>query len=163
MEDDTAEGLIVKFVTNKIFTSLDRCDDHVTAGLCPFRVIDRGKSGARLPSSRAHVQIERHPEFHLDCVYMGRATEDRGSWMCGFLKGRLLIARGKECENAQRCVNVDKHVNETITSNVQALMVVESDEEAKFDQETSITDVKNTLTAELRSVGGRTKCQKSRR
>ena len=41
VEDDTAEGLVEKTVTNKIFSSLDRCDDHVTAGLCPFRVIDR--------------------------------------------------------------------------------------------------------------------------
>ena len=74
--DDTAEGLVVKTVTNKIFTSLGQCDGRVTAGLCTFRVIDRGKSGARLPSSRAHVQMERLPEFHLDCAYMGRATED---------------------------------------------------------------------------------------
>ena len=38
----------------------------------------------------------------------------------------------------ERCVNVDKLVNEMITSNVQALMVVESDQEVKVDQETSI-------------------------
>ena len=44
----------------------------------------------------------------------------------------------------ERCVNVDKLVNEMITSNVQALMVVESDQEVKVDQETSITDVKFT-------------------
>ena len=87
-------------------------------------------------------------------LHMERATEDRESWMCGFSKGQWLIARDKECENAQRCVNVDKLVNETITSNVEALIVVESDQEVKFDQETSITDVKNTLTGELRSVGG---------
>ena len=64
-----------------------------------------------------------------------------------------MIARDKECENAQRCANVDKFVNELITSDVQALMVVESDQEVKFDQETSIADVKNTLTSELRSLG----------
>ena len=64
-----------------------------------------------------------------------------------------MIARDTECENAQRCVNVDKLVNEVITSNVQALMVVGTDQEVKFDQETSITDVKNTLTSELHSVG----------
>ena len=80
-------------------------------------------------------------------------AEDRESWMCRFSKSRWVIARDKECENAQRCVNVDKFVNEVITSDVQALMVVESDQEVKFDQETSITDVKNTLTSELRSVG----------
>ena len=73
--------------------------------LCTFRVIDKGKSEARLPS-RAHVQMERHPEFHLDCALMGRATEDRESWMCGFSKGQWLIARDKEYENSQRCVNV---------------------------------------------------------
>ena len=33
-------------------------------------------------------------------------------------------------------------------------MVLESDQEVKFDQETSITGVKNTLTGELRSAGG---------
>ena len=74
--------------------------------------------------------------------------------MCGFSKGQWWIARDKECENSQRCVNVDKLVNETITSSVQAKMVVESDQEAKFYQETSITDVKNTLTGELPNVGG---------
>ena len=51
-----------------------------------------------------------------------------------------------------------KLVNETITSIVQALMVVESDQEVKFDQETSITDVKFTRQGkscvELRSAGG---------
>ena len=47
--------------------------------LRPFRVIDRGKSEAhrRMEASCAHVQMERHPEFHLDCAHMGRATEDR--------------------------------------------------------------------------------------
>ena len=58
----------------------------------------------------------------------------------------------------ERCVNVDKLVNEMITSNVQALMVVESDQEVKVDQETSITDVKFTRQGkscgELCSVGG---------
>ena len=86
--------------------------------MCPFRVVDRGKNKLRMETSRAHVRVGRHPEFHLDCAYMGRATEDRESWMCGFSKGQWLIARHKECENAQRCVNVDNLVNETITSNV---------------------------------------------
>ena len=112
-------------------------------------MIDRVKSGARLPSSCAHVQMERHPEFHLDCAHVGRASEDRE---CGFSKGQWLIARDKECDNAQRCANVDKLVNGS-RANVEGLMIVESDQEAKFDQETSIADVKNTLTGELRSVG----------
>ena len=141
-----------------LVTSLGRCDDRMTAGVCPYRVIDGGKSGARLPSSCAHDQMERHPEFHLDCAYMGRATEDRESWMCGFSKGQWLIARDKERENVQRCVNADKLVNETITSIVQALTVAESDQEVKFDQETSITDVKftrqGTSCGELRNAGG---------
>ena len=67
-------------------------------------------------NSRAHVQVERHSEFHLDCAHMKRATEDRESWMCGFSKCQWLIKRDKERENAQRCVNIDKRVNETITS-----------------------------------------------
>ena len=145
---------VVKTVTNNIFTSMGRCDDRMTAGVCAFRVIDRGKIEARLPSSCAHVQMERHPEFHLDCAYTGRATEDRESWMCGFSKGQWLIARDRERENVQRCVNVDKLVNETMTSIVQALMDAESDQEVKFDQEASISDVKNTLMGDLRSAGG---------
>ena len=37
-----------------------------------FRVIDRWKWEARLPSSRDHG----HPEVRLDCACMERATED---------------------------------------------------------------------------------------
>ena len=37
---------------------------------------------------------------------------------------------------------------------MQSLTVAESDQEVKFDQESSITDVKNTLMGEVRSVGG---------
>ena len=44
------------------------------------------------------------------------------------LEGSMVIARDKECENAQRSLNVDKLVNEMITSDVQALMVVEFDQ-----------------------------------
>ena len=91
--------------------SLGRCDDRSIAGVCAFRVIDRGKIEARLPFSCAHVQVERHPEFHLACAYMGRATEDRESWMFGSSKGQWLIARDKELEKVQRCVNVCKLVN----------------------------------------------------
>ena len=58
----------------------------------------------------------------------------------------------------ERCVNVDKLVNEMIPSNVQALMVVESDHEVKVYQETSSTDVKFTRQGkscgELFNVGG---------
>ena len=155
VEEVTAERLVAKTVTNKIFTSLGRCDDRMTAGVCPYHVIDRGKSGARLPSSCAHVHMERHPEFHLDCAYMGRATEDRELWISGFSKGQWLIARDKERENVQRCVNVDKLLmKQTITSIVQALTVAESDREVKFDQETASTDVKFKSCGELRSAGG---------
>ena len=78
------------------------------------------------------------------CLH-GKSNEDRESWMCGFSKGHRLFAQVKERENAQRCVNVDKVVNETITSIiVQALTVAESDQEVKFDQEASTTDVKFT-------------------
>ena len=41
-----------------------------------------------------------------------------------------------------------------ITSNVQALMVVESDQDVKFSQKRRVLiDVKNIMTSELRSVG----------
>ena len=57
-------------------------------------------------------------------------------------------------ENVQRCVNVDKLVNRTITSMEQAVTVAESDQEVKFDQEASIILMRNTLISELHSVGG---------
>ena len=75
VEEDTAEKRVTKTVKILLVTSLGRCDVRMTAGVCPYRVIDRGKSKLRMETSRAHVQMERHPEFHLDCAYMGRATE----------------------------------------------------------------------------------------
>ena len=75
---------------------------------------------------------------------MDRATEDRESLMCRFSKDRWLVARDKECKDAQRRWIVV--VSEAITSDVQAMVV-------EFDQDSSITDVKNTLAGELRSVG----------
>ena len=38
VEDDTAEGLVVKTVKILLVTSLGRCDDRSTAGLCMLRV-----------------------------------------------------------------------------------------------------------------------------
>ena len=52
------DGLVVKTVTNKIFTSLGQWDDRLTARVCPFRVIDRGKSEAMISSSRDHEHLE---------------------------------------------------------------------------------------------------------
>ena len=76
------KGLFVKTVTNRVVTSLGQCDDRLTAGLCAFRVIDRGKSEAhrRMEDSRAHVQMERHPEFHLVVLTWDEQpkTESRG-------------------------------------------------------------------------------------
>ena len=44
--DDTAEGLVVKIMKVLLFTSLGQCDDRLTAGVCTFRVDDRGKNEA---------------------------------------------------------------------------------------------------------------------
>ena len=71
--------------------------------------------------------------------------------MCRFSKGRWLVARDKECEDAQHRWIVGKLENEVTTSDVQVL-VVKSDQEVKFDQEASIED----MNGELRSVGGST-------
>ena len=70
-----------------------------------------------------------------------------------FSKDRWLVARDKECEDAQHRWIVGMRMNEVITGDVQAL-AVKSDQEVKFDQEASIADMKNTLTGELRSVEG---------
>ena len=101
-----------------------------------------------ISSSRDHEHLEDLQDSA--CVM----AEDRESWMCRFSMGRWVIARDKECEDAQRSITVGKLVNEMITSNAQALMVVEFDQEVRFDQEASITDVNNTVTGDLRSVGG---------
>ena len=104
VEDDTAEGLVVKTMKVLLVTSLGQCDGRLTAGLCTFHVIDRGKSEAMIASSRDH----EHLEVLLDsaCVM----AKDRESWMCRFSESRWVIARDKECENAQRRVNVDNLV-----------------------------------------------------
>ena len=120
VENDTVEGPVVKSMS---VPSLEKENDRLTAGLCTFRVTDRGKCEVRLPSSRVH----RHLEFHLGCACMERATEDRESLMCRFSKDRWLVARDKECEDAQHRWIGSKLVNEVITSDVQAL-VVESDQ-----------------------------------
>ena len=155
VEEDTAEKWVTKTVKILLVISLGRCDDRMTAGVCAFRVIERGRLKRGF---HPHVPMFRWKRTSgipsgLCCAYMGRATEDRKSWMCGFSKGPWLIARDKERETVQRCVNVDKFVNETITSIVQAVMGAESDQEVKIDQEASMTDVKNTLMGELRSAG----------
>ena len=149
MESDIAEGLVVKIKRFLLAPSLGKGNGRLTAVLCTFRVIDRGKSEARVPSSRDH----RHVEFLLDCACTEKAREDRESLMCRFSKHRWLVARDKEYEDAPRRWIVGKLVNEVITRDVQAL-AVESDQEVKFDLEASIADMKNTLTGDLRSVGG---------
>ena len=63
------------------------------------------------------------------------------------------VARDKECEDAQRRWIAGKFVNEVITSDVQAV-VEDSDEDVKFDQEALIAGMKNSLTGEVRNVGG---------
>ena len=139
VEDDTAEGMVVKTVTDRIFTSLGQCNDRLTARVCTFRVIDRGKSETMISSSRDHELLE----VLLDRAYA--MAENRESRTCGFSKDQWLN-------------NVGKLVNEVITSNVQALMVVKFDHEVKVDQEASIADVKFICQCkscgELRSVGG---------
>ena len=89
-----------------------------------------------------------HLEFLLDSAYA--MAENRESRNCGFSKCQWLN-------------KVGKLVNETITSNVQALMVVKFDQEVKVDQEALISDVKNTLACGLRNVGSQGKsCGESR-
>ena len=65
---------------------------------------------------------------------MDGATEDQESLMCRFSKDRWLIARDKECEDAEHRWIFGKLVNGAITSDVQALEV-KFDEEVKSDQE----------------------------
>ena len=44
VENDTAEGSVVKTMRILLVPSLVEGDDHLTAGLCTFRVTDGGKS-----------------------------------------------------------------------------------------------------------------------
>ena len=74
---DTAEGAVVKTMRVLLVPSLRERDDHLTARLRPLCVIDKGMNEVhrRMEVSRGHG----HQEFHLDCAYMERATEDRES------------------------------------------------------------------------------------
>ena len=97
VESDTAEGAVVKTRRVLLAPSFGKENDCSVEGLCTFRVIDRGNSEVRLPSSRDHG----HLEVRVDCACMERAAEDRESLMCKFSKDRWLVARDKECEDAQ--------------------------------------------------------------
>ena len=97
--------------------SLGKASDHVTAGLRPFRVTDKGKSEARLPSSRDHGHLEVRPGL----ARMERATEDPESSISvdRFLKDRWLVARSKKCEGIPYRWTAGKLVNEVTTSGMQ--------------------------------------------
>ena len=86
VENDTAEGPVVKTMRVLLAPSLRRANDCLTAGLCTFRVSDRGKSEVRLPSLRAHRHLGWYLEVLLDCANTERATEYRESLMCRFSK-----------------------------------------------------------------------------
>ena len=148
VENDTAEGSVVKTVRVLLVPSLGEGDDHLTAGLC-HRVIGRGNSEAhrRMEARRGH----EHLEFRLGCACMERATEDRELPILveRFLKDRWLVARNKKCEDTQHRWIVGRLLNEVITSGVQTLVL-------KSDQEASIVDVKSSLMGEMRGVEGST-------
>ena len=59
VEEDTAEKRVTKTVKILLVTSLGRCDDRMTAGVCPFRVIGSGKSETTISSSldREHLEV----------------------------------------------------------------------------------------------------------
>ena len=122
--------------------SLRKEKGQLTAGMSLFRVIDRGRSEAWLPSSRD----QGHPEVRLDCACMERAPEYRESSISvdRFVKDRWLVARSVKCEGTQYRWIAGKFVNEVVTRDVQVL-VVKSDQEVKFDQEVSIVEVKGSL------------------
>ena len=100
MENDAAEGPVVKTMRVLLAPCLGKGRDHLTAGLCTFRVVDRVKGEVRFPCSRAHSHLEWHLEDRMDCACMERATEDRESSISEdrFLKDRRLAAQSKKCE-----------------------------------------------------------------
>ena len=114
--NDEAEGFVVKSMKVLLAPSMGKENGRLTAGLCTFRVIDRGKNEARRSSSRDRG----HLEFLPDSAWM--AAEDRESMMCGYSMGRWLIAQDEECEDAQRQWIVGKLVNEVVTSDVRNLL-----------------------------------------
>ena len=117
----------------------------MTPGMCLFRVTDRGKSEARLPSSR--------DQRHRAC--MDGATEHRESLISvdRFVKDRWFVARSVRCEGTQHRWIAGNLVNEVILSDVQTL-VVKFNQEVKVDQAVSIGDVRRSLMGELHSVEG---------
>ena len=155
IEDDAAQGPVVKAKKAPSAPSLDEWDGHLAAGhaeyrgWCPFCVAGKGKSEAhrRIEASRDHG----HPELHLDYAFMGRETEDRASPILvgKFSKDRWLITHPVPCKGTQHRWIIGKLVNDVIMSGVQTLVV-------KSDQEASIVDVKNALMRELRGVEGLT-------
>ena len=83
VEDDSAQGLVVRAKKAPSVPSMDEWDGHLAAGRaeyrvwCPFCVAAEGKSEAhrRMEASRDHG----HPELHLDYAYIGREAEEIAS------------------------------------------------------------------------------------
>ena len=75
VEDDSAQGPVVRAKKAPSAPSMDGWDGHLAAGhaeyrcWCPFCVVGKGKSVAhrRMEASRDLG----HPELHLDYWYMG--------------------------------------------------------------------------------------------
>ena len=132
VESDAVEGPVVKATKVLCTPSLRKEKGQLTAGMCLFRVIDRGKSEARLPSSRDQGHLGVCP----DRICMHRATRDRESSISvdRFLKDRWLLARSIEVRGNP--VSMD------------------SGREVWVDQEASIVGVKSSLMGELQRVGG---------
>ena len=153
LEDDSAQGPVVRAKKAPSAPSMDEWEDHLAAGhaeygaWCPFCVACTGKSEAhrRMEASRDHG----HPERHLDYAYMGREAGDRASPILvgKFSKDRWLVTHPVPCKGTQHRSLVGELVNDVIMSGVQTL-VIES------DQEVSIMDVKNALTRKFRSIEG---------
>ena len=96
VESDAVEGTVVETTKVLLAPILGKGNSRLTTGLCAFRVIDRGKSEVRLPSSRD----QGHLEVLLDCACTERATGDRESstLVDRFLNDRWLAARSMKCE-----------------------------------------------------------------
>ena len=85
VESDAVEGPVVKATKVLLAPSLRKEKGQLAAGMCLFRVIDREKNEARLPSSHDEGYLEVCP----DRACMERTTGD----FCGLVLEGSMVGR----------------------------------------------------------------------
>ena len=112
VESDTAEGAVVKTRRVLLAPSFGKENDCSVEGLCTFRVIDRGNSEVRLPSSRDHG----HLEVRVGLCLHGKSSRRSRVIDVQILEGSMAGRTGQGVRGCSISMDHCKLVNDVITS-----------------------------------------------